>query len=67
MSLSVHNTLKYFSSSLQFCLYFAKEMSQCCEREMHLHRDLALDAASIAFLPDVHFVLSFDPFLVAVI
>lgn len=42
-------------------------MSQCCEREMHLYRDLALDAASIAFLPDVHFVLSFDPFLVAVI
>lgn len=55
--LSVHNTLKDFFSSLQFFFYFAKEKNQCCEREMHLHSDLALAAASVAFLPDVHFVL----------
>lgn len=62
ISLSVYNTLKDFFSSLQFCLYFAKKKSQCCEREMHLNSDLVLDAASIAFLPDVHFVLSFGSF-----
>lgn len=42
--------------------FILQRKSQCCEREMRLHSDLALDAASIAFLPDVHFVLSSGSF-----
>lgn len=65
-SVSLNNTLKDFFSSFQFRPCFVKERGQRCQhskRELRLHTGPALDAASIAHLPAVHFVLSFGSFL----